>query len=106
MTRGQGRNRRSGRQGDRPRSMQRQPGGHGEAALRSTMRWVALAGVAALLCTVAAVGCGGPKQECQQDSECGPAARCEPEAKVCIERKEDTSCSPACQEWEFCSETV
>ncbi|HEY8206452.1 MAG TPA: hypothetical protein VIG99_03155, partial [Myxococcaceae bacterium] len=70
------------------------------------MRWVALAGAAALLSTVAAVGCGGPQQKCQSDSECGPAARCEPESHVCVERKEDTTCSPACAEWQFCSETV
>jgi hypothetical protein len=85
--------------------MQRQPGGHGEAALKSMMSWVALAGTAALLGTLMVVDGCGPQPQCANDAACGPAAKCDPQAKVCMQRKEDTSCSPACAEWEFCSES-
>jgi len=103
MAIGQGRNRRSGRQGDRPSSMQRQPDGHGEAALRSTMSWVALAGTAALLGTLAVVGCGA-QGVCQTDGDCGDGARCRTEDKTCQQHVEDATCTPACLEWEYCSE--
>src|SRR3954462_5496818 len=88
----------------RPAELHATPtGGHGEAALGSTMRWVALAGTAALLGTMAAVGCG-PQQQCPEDSDWTAASQCQPEQHVCVPRNEDITCSPACAEWQFCSE--
>jgi len=67
------------------------------------MSWVALAGTAALLGTLAVVGCGA-QGVCQTDGDCGLGARCRMEDKTCQQHVEDTSCTPACLEWEYCSE--
>src|SRR5262249_49332002 len=89
---------------DRGASSKTPAGWPREAALRSTMSCMALAGLAVLLGTLAQVGCGTPRRECQSDSDCGCAAKCDPEYGVCFRLVENPSCTRACEEWEFCSE--